>query len=565
MNLGKSLKPVYLAAAGLTLWAAVACNTGASPTAAPPTNAPTLEQTVTTTPPASTPTSVPTLPATPTYTPPPPTPTATTPHPTPTPPPPPTPTPRPAPSPIPSTPTPPPSPTPAQNPAVAYALQKGLPAQVAAYFGIPFGADNVLDDNEKLRIEFVAAKSGGNLELQVALASSPYIIGTKKNVPISQLESAASVLQAYTSKTQAAVWAQPDKDVQLSTGNYNLSSLLTLISTRDSAAISTLDAVDSRVSKYLALLQAFPQVNAAAVISMALKYDPFNYDEFDLDKIMDALGMPGQNPYANGRVWDLSKADGPDGQNAYNALVLSQDTRNREANKASAHFAKVDSKGGLVRPFLSNNADQIKMLLQLNPPNPFYDNSTVANQSGAVSFMHATKMPDGTLRSSYTIAFGLVGGIKDERQAVINITQWYLNTMVHNTVFAGETRYDTSKRDFGKVFPQNTVFPPDWTLGADPFVKYTTSGFNVTSMTAKFNAVGIPAFGVEFVNVPGLPVNLNTGKVIVNGTAWWWEGNMIFNAPARGITPCLVFATREQIANVNLKTGYAGGDGSFCK
>ncbi len=439
--------------------------------------------------------------------------------------------------------------------------------------------DYILDRTEKAFIDAVAANP---LEVQLAMVKSPYLSNGK--LSLADLVAAATTLQNYHPKLKEAVWAMPDKSIQLpSGGSVNPSSTLELVVKKDVKAVKTLDYLQSRVFGNPAFWEAFgsdelvqdkdaagnvvdetwvrwdakkwPGNNWRAMVTMMLNYDPFGYNEDDLDKILDELGVyPGQCVYCYGKTWNVLEPHGSNGSLAYSDIVNSEGNIVREWLKAITHHVWADGEGLLVRSFRANNAEQLRWLYGRDPL--VSAGGGVAYSPLNITFMNQA-VRDGKFLSAYTWAKSVIGEAKDERQAVLRLVDWGLSSLVHQTNLGNEASpTHTRARLYRDVFPQNPGIPPAWAL---PLVRQEGSDTTTTFYAAVFKSLGIPSQAI-ISNDPDTGVSsngLNIALVYVNGVKWYFEGNSFFN---KSLNSCNLFGTYLQV----IKVPERRGDGSFC-
>ena len=170
-----------------------------------------------------------------------------------------------------------------------------------------------------------------------------------------------------------------------------------------------------------------------------------------------------------------------------------------EMLKTFAYFAKADSEGILVRSFMENEAEDLKMLYSHNASpieNPEQFFATVKFGHGRPSFMFQHEYPDGTVKSFQTEIYAIIGNAENQKEAAERLIEYMLpnENMAH---FAGNTE------GFADFFGDYLIAP------GEAFVKGRANGASATGMmTSAFRLAGLkasqsrsPEYGIEIGSV----------------------------------------------------------------
>ena len=168
----------------------------------------------------------------------------------------------------------------------------------------------------------------------------------------------------------------------------------------------------------LASVQAIPLLmNAIDIQKTSDGKHVVNWEVDSLDKILDELDVY--------KGVSLSR-NGKDNYNtiykvAHNHYPLVKDPRHvhRGMLETFAYLAKADGEGILIRSFMENDADDFEMLYKRDLEALRKIGSLTVTEFGwrNLFFMSQVELPDGTYKSFPTMAFEIVGGAENQREA----------------------------------------------------------------------------------------------------------------------------------------------------
>ena len=203
--------------------------------------------------------------------------------------------------------------------------------------------------------------------------------------------------------------------------------------------------------------------------------------------------------------------------------------------KTFAYLAKADGEGILARSLMENDPDDFELIYKRRVDR--YPSTIVVGSFAYenVSFMSQIKLPDGTLVSLPTMAFGMVGNAGTEREAVENIFDHVRKALTH---FSGDTDV------FVNIYRPYTVTPYSPELG---WVLYTGEAGSPSSsalLTGAFRAVGLKA--EQFTTAKN---KFRAGSVEADGETYYYNGNDPFGDFLKTGPICTYFRTLEQVEN----------------
>ena len=290
---------------------------------------------------------------------------------------------------------------------------------------------------------------------------------------------------------------------------------------------------------------AIRSLSVQAVILMMLEIDiqkktngkhVVKWEVDSLNRVLDDLGIyTGQCIHCFGK----SGYDTVDGiGDNYVPIIWGQGHVHREMLKSFAYLAKADGEGILARSLLENDPDDFELIYKRRVDR--YP-STIGVGSFAyenVSFMSQIKLPDGTLVSYPTMAFGMVGDAGTEREAVERVFDHIRKNLVH----------DTGDNDnIANLFRPYTVTPYSPELGWILYVGEAGSPSSAALLTGAFRAIGLKA---EQFRTP--KNKLRAVSVEADGKKHPNDGNTFLGSNSDTVDICLFFdRTMEEIESLH--------------
>ena len=182
-----------------------------------------------------------------------------------------------------------------------------------------------------------------------------------------------------------------------------------------------------------------------------------------------------------------------------------------------AYLAKADGEGILIRSFMENDADDFEMLYKRDLEALRKIGSLTVTEFGwrNLFFMSQVELPDGTYKSFPTMAFEIVGGAENQREAA---EMWFGH---QNEVMR---HYIGGPEDFADLYRPYTNTPYTPEPGYLLIVKEAGSRSSTGVTTSAFRSLGLKA--EQFLS----PKNgYRTGAVEVDGEWYYHEGNTPLN------------------------------------
>ena len=260
---------------------------------------------------------------------------------------------------------------------------------------------------------------------------------------------------------------------------------------------------------------------AQAVTLMAKKIDiqkksngkhEISWEVDSLDRILDDLDV-----YKDMCVHCYGKTgyDTREGvRKNYIPLVIDKGHIDREKLKTLAYLVAADGEGILLRSFMENDPSEIDMLHKRKLDQRTFSASGAGSFAYEnISFMSQIEMPDGTLVSYPTMAFGMVGNVKNEKQAVERVYDYMRKKLTH---FTG------GHDDFADIYSPYTTIPYAPQLGWIVEVGQAGSPSASAAITGVFRVLGLPAEQFQ------TPIKKrNAFSVEVDGVTYGGDGNSL--------------------------------------
>ena len=251
-----------------------------------------------------------------------------------------------------------------------------------------------------------------------------------------------------------------------------------------------------------------------------------------LDRILDDLGIyEGMCVHCYGKT-GYDTRDGI--HENYLPLIVTAGHMHREKLKTLAYLAKADGEGVLIRSFMENDPDEIDLLHKraLNK-RTFSSLATGSFAYENVSFMSQIRLPDGTLESYPTMAFGMVGDAGTEREAVERVFDHARKALTH---FTGDLD------DFANIYRPYTVTPYSPELGWVLHVGEAGSPSSSALLTGAFRAIGLKA--EQFLTLKG---KFRAGSIEADGETYYYNGNDPMGDKSKAGPICTFFRTLDQV------------------
>ena len=313
-----------------------------------------------------------------------------------------------------------------------------------------------------------------------------------------------------------------------------------------------LDVVDSRLFNNPDFLQSefspdnWPselRVNyAQAVTLMAKKIDiqkksngkhEISWKVDSLDRILDDLGV-----YKDMCVHCYGKTgyDTREGvRKNYIRIVIDKGHIDREKLKTLAYLVAADGEGILLRRFMENDPSEIDLLHKRKLDQRTFTAFGVGSFAYQnISFMSQIEMPDGTLVSYPTMSFGMVGNVKNEKQAVERVYDYMRKKLTH---FTG------NEENFADIYRPYTSTPYSPPLGLVVEVGQAGSPSSSAAITGVFRVLGLPA--EQFLTRRNIR---RASSVKADGQTYYYNGNDFPGRKAAKTAPvCVFFRTLDQV------------------
>ncbi len=256
-----------------------------------------------------------------------------------------------------------------------------------------------------------------------------------------------------------------------------------------------------------------------------------------LDRILDDLEIyPGECVHCYGKTGYDTREEV---NGNYLPSIVREGHMHREKLKTLAYLPDADGEGLLIRSFMDNGPEEIDLLhkRRLNRRS-FTPLATGSFAYENVSFMSQIELPDGTLVSYPTMAFGMAGNTKDHREAVENVFDYMRKKLTH---FTGDLD------DFADLYRPYASTPYSPELGWIVYVGEAGSPSAAGAITGLLRPLG---FQAEQFATPRN--NMNAGSVQIHQNTYYYNGNdpMGRNPRTGELLPiCSFFRTLEQVDN----------------
>ena len=263
-----------------------------------------------------------------------------------------------------------------------------------------------------------------------------------------------------------------------------------------------------------------PELRNASVQAVTLMMNEINiekksngkhivsWDVDSLDRVLDGLGIyPDKCVHCYGK----EGYDTLDGLDENYGVILTDGHVHREMLKTFAYFAKAEGMEILPRSFLENNAEDMELLYKrkLDRIPSVVGAGSFAYEN--VSFMSYIELPDGTIVSYPTMAFGMAGNAQNHRQAVENVFDYMRTELKH---FTGDLE------NFADIYRPYTSTPYSPELGWIVEIGEAGSPSAAGAITGALRALGFQA--EQFASPRN---NRNAGSVQVYQNTYYYNGN----------------------------------------
>ena len=160
-----------------------------------------------------------------------------------------------------------------------------------------------------------------------------------------------------------------------------------------------------------------------------------SWERDSLDRVLDDLDLyPGMCTHCYGKT-GYDTIDGIDEN--YAPIIRVPGHVHREMLKTFAYLAKADGEDILVRSLMENSPEDFELLYKRSIDK--YPNTITAGSFSYenVSFMSQIELPDGTLVSYPTMAYGMVGSVDTEREGVERVYDYMRTKLVLSQLGCG--------------------------------------------------------------------------------------------------------------------------------